>query len=160
VKGPSPLHHHTHQSEVHMHMYIEGMCATKAKNGFSKLAASTAVASAQEVRLTHRVGAPSRRCHRVGTPAPGRCRQLQLQRSTVRARGRAGSAPKQAAEAMPTSEERRGPQSGRAQEGQRAPTRKLLRSAGRECRAFTSAIRGLVLNAAAFLFCRSRAQEQ
>jgi hypothetical protein len=27
VKGPNPLHHHTHQAEVHMQMYIEGMCA-------------------------------------------------------------------------------------------------------------------------------------
>ena len=36
VTGPNPLHHHAHQSEVHMQMYIEGMCATKAKNGFSK----------------------------------------------------------------------------------------------------------------------------
>jgi hypothetical protein len=47
--------------------------------------------SSQSLRLTHRVGTPSRRCHRVGTPAPGRCRQLELQgASTVRARGRAG----------------------------------------------------------------------
>jgi hypothetical protein len=29
-------------------------------------------------RLTPRVGSPSRRCHRVATPAPGRCRQLEL----------------------------------------------------------------------------------
>jgi hypothetical protein len=27
VKGPSPFHHHTHQAEVHMQLYIEGMCA-------------------------------------------------------------------------------------------------------------------------------------
>jgi hypothetical protein len=55
-------------------------------------------------------------------------------------------------------EETRGPQGGRAQETrQRAPTRKLSRSAGRECRAFASAIRGLVLDAAVSL-CRSRAQ--
>jgi hypothetical protein len=29
VKGPNPLHHHTHQAEVHMQMYIEGMCANE-----------------------------------------------------------------------------------------------------------------------------------
>ena len=53
---------HSHQSEVHMQIYIEGMCAAKAKNGFSKATAKLAVASAQEVRLTHRMGALSRRC--------------------------------------------------------------------------------------------------
>jgi hypothetical protein len=64
------------------------------------------------------MGAPSRRCHRVGTSAPGRCRQLELHR-----RGQVASgAPKQAAEAKPAAEETRGPQSGRAQEAQRAPT--------------------------------------
>jgi hypothetical protein len=36
VIGPNPLHHHAHQSEVHMQVYIEGMCAAKGKNGFSK----------------------------------------------------------------------------------------------------------------------------
>jgi hypothetical protein len=52
------------KSEVHVQMSIEGMCAAKAKNGFSKAAVKSAVASAQEVevRLAHRVGAPSRRC--------------------------------------------------------------------------------------------------
>ena len=41
---------------------------------------------------------------------------MEMQRSTARAQGRAGGAPKQAAESKPTAEERRGPQSGRAQE--------------------------------------------
>jgi hypothetical protein len=49
-------------------------------------------------------------------------------------------------------EETRRPQSGRAQEGERAPTRKLPRSADRECRASAFAIRGIVLDAAASLF--------
>jgi hypothetical protein len=42
---------------------------------------------------------------------------VEMQRSTARAQGRAGGAPKQAAEAKPIAEETRGPQSGRAQEG-------------------------------------------
>jgi hypothetical protein len=64
VKGPTPLciHHHTHQAEVHMQMYIEGMCAAKTGNDFSYAAMEMAVASAQEVRLTRGVGAPCRRC--------------------------------------------------------------------------------------------------
>jgi hypothetical protein len=36
MTGPNPPHHHAHQKEVHMQMHIEGMCAAKAKNGFSK----------------------------------------------------------------------------------------------------------------------------
>jgi hypothetical protein len=52
VKGPVPSHHHAHQEEVHMQMYIEGMCASKTENCFSCAAMATAVASAQEVRLT------------------------------------------------------------------------------------------------------------
>jgi hypothetical protein len=35
VKGPVPSHHHAHQVEVHMQMYIEGMYAAKTENGFS-----------------------------------------------------------------------------------------------------------------------------
>jgi hypothetical protein len=27
VEGPSSFHHHTHQAEVHMRMYMEDMCA-------------------------------------------------------------------------------------------------------------------------------------
>jgi hypothetical protein len=50
---------------------------------------------------------------------------VEMQRSTARARGRAGGAPKQAAEAKPIAEETRGPQSGRTQEGRRAPIGKL-----------------------------------
>jgi hypothetical protein len=41
--------------------------------------------------------------HRMGAPAPGRCRQIEVQRSTARARGRAGGAPKPAAEVKPSS---------------------------------------------------------
>jgi hypothetical protein len=52
VRGPIPLHHHTHQAEVHMQMYIECMCATKTEDDFSYAIMETAVASAQEVRLT------------------------------------------------------------------------------------------------------------
>jgi hypothetical protein len=52
VKGPIPSHHHTHQAEVHMQMYIEGMCAAEAENHFSYATMETAVASAQEVHLT------------------------------------------------------------------------------------------------------------
>jgi hypothetical protein len=52
VKGPIPLHHHTHQAEVHMQMYIEGMCAAKTENDFSFATKETAVVSSQEVRLT------------------------------------------------------------------------------------------------------------
>jgi hypothetical protein len=84
------------------------------RNNFPKAATSAAVASAQEVRLTHRLGAPSRRCHRVGTPAHGRCRQLELQRSTARARGRAGGARSKKPRRSQSAEEARGPQSGRA----------------------------------------------
>jgi hypothetical protein len=32
VKGSIPSHHHAHQAEVHMQMYIEGMCATETEN--------------------------------------------------------------------------------------------------------------------------------
>jgi hypothetical protein len=39
----------------------------------------------------------------VGTPSLGSFRQLELQRSMACARGRAGGAPKQAAEAKPSS---------------------------------------------------------
>jgi hypothetical protein len=35
VKGPTPSHHHAHQAEVHMQMYIEGMYAAKTENDFS-----------------------------------------------------------------------------------------------------------------------------
>ena len=43
---------HSPQAEVHMQMYIEGMCASKTENHFSYATMATAVASAQEVRLT------------------------------------------------------------------------------------------------------------
>jgi hypothetical protein len=29
VEGPNPLHHHTHQAEVHLQLYIESMCANE-----------------------------------------------------------------------------------------------------------------------------------
>jgi hypothetical protein len=46
---------------------------------------------------------------------------VEMQRSTARAQGRAGGAPKQAAEAKPIAEETRGPQSGRAQKRGKEP---------------------------------------
>jgi hypothetical protein len=88
VKGPNPLHRYT-TTPTNRRCTCKctaSICTTRAKNGFPKAATNAAVASAQEVRLAHRVGAPSRRCHRVGTPAPGRCRQLELQKC-ARARG-------------------------------------------------------------------------
>jgi hypothetical protein len=48
-----------------------------------------------------------RLAHRMGAPAPGRCRQMQInggtERSTARARGRTGGTPKPAADAKPIS---------------------------------------------------------
>ena len=29
ARGPIPSHHHAHQAEVHMQLYIEGMCASE-----------------------------------------------------------------------------------------------------------------------------------
>jgi hypothetical protein len=94
-----------------------------------------AVASAQEVRLTHLVGAA----------APGRCRHLGGAEAPARALGTRvvfrSQQPRRA-------EETRGPQSGRAQEGRRATGRGFTRSAGREYKAFMVAIRGLRVLAA------------
>ena len=67
-----------------------------------------AVASAQEVRLTHLVGAA----------APGRCRHLRRCRST-------GSCARRAGQPRPSAEKTRRPQSRRAQEGGKAPSRKV-----------------------------------
>jgi hypothetical protein len=85
-----------------------------------------AVASAQEVRLTHLVGAaaPGRYRHLGGAEAPARALDARVSRCQ-QPRSRAGCRA-----------------SGRVQEGGRAPSRKLPRSAGREYIVFTAAIRG------------------
>jgi hypothetical protein len=105
----------------HMHMCKEGMCATKAKNGFSKAAASTAVASAQEVCLTHRVGAPSMRYPRVDTPA----RRRETGSREVQATGAAQAKPSSRGDARAVERARTG--------GVKSPDRKASfpRSAGR-----------------------------
>jgi hypothetical protein len=76
VKGPNPFHHRTHQAEVHMQMYIEGMCATeRSRRMISQMILwtliETAVALGQLLRRRRCVrlaewvppvgGAPSRR---------------------------------------------------------------------------------------------------
>jgi len=103
----------------------------------SRRIAKSAVASAQEVRLTHGVGAPSRRCPEQAHQHLGGAGRWGTQ-------ARPGGAPKQAAEAMPSS---RG--DARAAErvrtgGAKSPDKFLSRSAGRECTAFASAPRGIV----------------
>jgi hypothetical protein len=90
-------------------------------------------------RLTHRAGAPSRRCPRVDTPAPGRCSQLGLhRRGQVVPRSRPW---KQAAEAKPSSRRCAGRKAGAHRRDEEPRQESLPGSAGRECTAFTSAIR-------------------
>jgi hypothetical protein len=49
VKGPNPLHRHTHQAEVHMQMYIEGMCANEVDEGIL-ISGQKLLAPGQEAR--------------------------------------------------------------------------------------------------------------
>jgi hypothetical protein len=153
VKGPNPLHRYT-TTPTNRRCTCKctaSICTTRAKNGFPKAATNAAVASAQEVRLAHRVGAPSRRL-----PPSGHTSTWEVQATgvaEVREGARVVPRSKQPSRSQ-SAEETRGPQSGRSQEWQRAPTRKLPRSGGREyeCRAPAFAIRGVVLDAATSLF--------
>jgi hypothetical protein len=84
-------------------------------------------------RLAHRMGAPSRRCPEQAHQHLGGTGRWSTQ-------ARSGGAPKQAAEAVPSSQEVRGPPSGRAQEGRRAPD-EINGSRPREFRAHAFALR-------------------
>jgi hypothetical protein len=126
-RARSTFHHHTHQAEVHVQLYIciEDMCADEVDERIL-ISGQKLLASGQEVRST-RSGCPQWEVPRVGTPAPGRCMQLGY---TGEAEWRPEPRRKQLgnkqlrAEAMPSNraaEEMRRPPSGRALEGRRWP---------------------------------------
>jgi hypothetical protein len=61
VKGSIPSHHHIHQKEVHMQLYIEGMCADEVDEWIF-INGQKLLASGQERCVRLAVGAPSGRC--------------------------------------------------------------------------------------------------
>jgi hypothetical protein len=102
VQGPRPFHHHTHQSAVRMKMYIEGMCADEVDECIL-ISGQALLCIGPGDAFDSPSGCPQWEVSRVGTsatPAPG---HLGGARNCWGTQARSSSAPKPAAEAMPSS---------------------------------------------------------